>query len=92
MKKFLSVVLMCVLAVTMVTACGKKEEAPKNQQQKIKEVAELLKFYTRHFKQRIATELNFRFVPQISFYYDNSQEIGSRIDDLLAKAHVTKSN
>ena len=29
MKKFLSVVLMCVLALTMVTACGKKESTDK---------------------------------------------------------------
>ena len=48
-------------------------------------VESILKDHRKYLKKRIGEELNLRYTPELRFRYDNSEEQGHRIDQLLTK-------
>lgn len=48
-----------------------------------KEIAKLINNATGFLRSRLARNLKLRHMPQLTFYYDHSQNTGNRIDELL---------
>ena len=48
-------------------------------------IESILRDHRKYLKKRIGEELNLRFTPELRFRYDNSEEQGHRIDQLLTK-------
>ena len=55
-----------------------------------KEVAAALKKATGYFRRHLATTLNLRVTPELSFYSDHSIEHGARIAELLRKIEIER--
>lgn len=55
-----------------------------------KEVAAALKKATGYFRRHLATTLNLRVTPELSFYSDHSIEHGARIAELLRKIETER--
>jgi ribosome-binding factor A len=55
------------------------------EQSDVDQIQAALKGATGLFRKRIAQELDLRYVPDLSFYFDRTAITGSRIDYLLSK-------
>lgn len=51
-----------------------------------REVSQGFKSASRFIRRMIAEEIQLKFAPELEFYYDESIEIGDRIDELLAQS------